>query len=235
MQRLLVTFFILSTVSFSNGQINDSKIEKNYIEVTGYAEMHVIPDEIYIGITIRERYEGREKVTIDSIEKVLKMELTKLGIDLKNLSLSDANSDFVKVQLVKKNVLTTKDYELKVSTASEVSKVYEELSEIKVQDLRIEKVNHSKMEEFKKEVKINAIKDGKEKASYLLSAIGSQIGNPIRIAEQITSRASDYYPDGMGQRAMSGIVSVSQTKLMDEITFNKIKIEYGIIVRFEIK
>ena len=235
MKRYLLTILIFSSVSFSNGQAGDPKIENNYIEVTGYSEMQVIPDEIYIGITIRERYDGREKITIDSIEKDLKAKLAKLGIDPKNLTLSDANSDFVKVQWAKKNVLTTKDYDLKVATASEVSKVYEELSEIKIQDLRIDKVNHSKMEDFKKEVKINAIKDGKEKATYLLSAIGSQIGNPIRITEQIGSRTSDYYIDGIAVRGMTNIVSTSQTKIADEITFSKIKIEYGIIARFEIR
>ncbi|HQV98819.1 MAG TPA: TonB-dependent receptor plug domain-containing protein [Bacteroidia bacterium] len=61
-----------------------------------------------------------------------------MEIDIKNLTLSDANCDFVKVQWFKKAVLTTKDYTLKVSTASEVSKVYEELSKIKIQELNIE-------------------------------------------------------------------------------------------------
>lgn len=42
----------------------DSETEKSYIEVTGTAEKEIIPDEIYIAITIRERHEGKEKITI---------------------------------------------------------------------------------------------------------------------------------------------------------------------------
>jgi len=68
MKLFLTTLFILVTVLISNGQTTDYKIEKEYIEVMSEAEIQVVPDEIYIGITIRERYEGREKITLDSIE-----------------------------------------------------------------------------------------------------------------------------------------------------------------------
>ena len=100
------------------------------------------------------------------------------------------------------------------------------------------------MEKYKKEVKTNAIISAKEKALYLLSAIGSQIGKPIRIIENneninsIPSHSAglyirgsrsderDYYLDG---------VKFKESKLADEITFNKLNIEYKITARFEIK
>jgi hypothetical protein len=241
MKKLLTVISIFLTVLTSNGQTSDTKIERDYIEVTGEAEIQVVPDEIYIGITIRERYEGRDKITLDSIEQQLKLKLTDLKIDFKNLTLSDANSDFVRVRWTKKDVLTSKDYTLKVSTASEVSKVFEELSKIKIQELSVDKVNHSKMEDFKKEVKTNAIKAAKDKATYLLLAIGSQIGKPIIITEQ---DVPNYSVDGIkvrGSRStghgyyVDGKLKEEDTNLSDEVTFSKIKIAYKITTRFEIK
>ena len=167
-----------------------------------------------------------------------------MEIDINNLTLSDANSDFVRVQWFKKDVLTTKDYTLKVSTALEVSKVYEELSKIKIQELHIEKVNHSKMDDLKKEVKTTAIRSAKDKATYLLSAIGYQIGKPLSIIENnrniisaplryeelmirgSRSDATSYYVDG---------VKMKENNLADVVTFSKIKLEYQITARFEIK
>lgn len=49
--------------------------------------MDIIPDEIYIRITIKERYENKEKLTIEMQEEKLKTALKEIGIDIKNLSL----------------------------------------------------------------------------------------------------------------------------------------------------
>jgi len=247
MNKILLTLSFLLIQFTSNGQASDATIEKDYIEVTGDAEMQVTPDEIYIQITILERYEGRDKITLDSIEHLLKDKLVELGIQLKNLSLSDASSDLVKVRWSRKDNLSSKEYILKVYTASEVSKVFEELAKIKIQELSINRVDHSQIEEFNKEVKTNAIKAAKNKATYLLAAIGSQIGKPICITENTNynnisavsgisaglfnvrgSRGGDtpYYVDGIKTRGSS---------LADEVSYQKIILQYKITARFEIK
>ena len=43
-----------------------------YIDVTGTAEKEVVLDEIYITITLTERYEGRDKVDVNEQEKAVK-------------------------------------------------------------------------------------------------------------------------------------------------------------------
>ena len=72
MKQLLTMAFLMTTI-FAFGQTNTSKSEEQpYIEVTGTAEKEVIPDEIYIGIIIREKYVNKEKVTIEEQEQKLK-------------------------------------------------------------------------------------------------------------------------------------------------------------------
>jgi len=103
-----------------------------YIEVNGYAEKEVIPNEIYIGIILRERIENKEKIWIEFQEKQLKESLNTLNIPISSLSMADANADYVKVSWQKRDVLTKKDYQLKVGNATTVGKVFQELEKFKM-------------------------------------------------------------------------------------------------------
>jgi uncharacterized protein YggE len=237
---LLTPFFILITV-LTFGQTPTNKVdEPPYIEVTGTAEKEVIPYEIYIGIVIREKYIDKTKVTVQEQEDKLKNALKLLNIDLSNLNLQDANADYVKVRWQKKDVLTKKDYTLKVSTATSVGNVFQELDKLEIMDAYISRVSHSKIDSLRKEVKIMAIKAAKEKSDYLLSAIGEQTGKPLIIKESdglplanipgVTMRGarsdeSSFYIDGVKVRS----------KELDEIQFQKIKLQSNIYVKFLIK
>src|SRR6185436_3078476 len=175
--------FFLAFVNAAYSQSKTDLEEKPYIEVTGTSEKLVVPDEIYVKIVIREKYVGKEKITIESQEGKLKAGLNEIGIDLQNLSLADANADYVRVKLWSKDVLTRNEYLLKVSTATILGKVFQKLDQLEITDAFIIRVEYSKIDSLKKEVKILAIKAAKEKADYLLQAIGEQAGKPLIIQE----------------------------------------------------
>lgn len=237
----LFTLAFLLTAMLTFGQANTTKtVEQPYIEVTGTAEKEVIPDEIYIGIIIRERYINKIKVTIEEQEDKLKSAVKSLGIDLANLYLSDANADYVKIRWQKKDVLTKKDYILKVSSATTVGKVFQELEKLEITDAFISKVTHSKMDSLRKEVKISAIKAAKDKADYLLTAIGEQTGKPLIITE---SPQTIYRSEinALPTRNVNSIVSTVDGinsgfgDKDNEIQFQKIKLVSSIYVKFSIK
>ena len=212
--------------------------EKGSIEVTGTAEKEVIPDEIYIQITLRERYINKNKIGIEEQEEKLKNAIKSLGLDLKNLFLSDANADYVKIRWKTKDILTKKDYNMKVADAKTLGKVFQELEKIEITDAFIARVNHSKLDSLKKEIKITAIKSAKEKADYLLAAIGEQAGRPMLIQE---NESIPYQPMlRMTTRSAETAVynlDASQAKAEEnyEIEFQKIKIATSVFVRFSIK
>ena len=238
-----ITIFLLLTTTFTVfGQTTtDSETEKPYIEVTGTAEKEIIPDEIYIAITIRERHEGKEKITIDKQEADLKEALKSIGVSLDNLSLSDANANYIRVKWSKKDVITKTEYVLKVGNALTVGKVFEKLDELKIVDAYISKVSHSKLEEFKKEVRVMAIKAAKEKADYLLTAIGEQTGKAMKVYEQSpTYEIDDSNLNIRGGRSESSFYYVDGIKMSESdkdkiIQFQKIKLQAAIYVKFEIK
>lgn len=234
-KKLLTMAFLLTTI-MTYGQTNTQKTEEQpYIEVTGTAEKEVIPDEIYIGIIIRERYVNKVKIAIEEQEEKLKNAVKSLGIDLTNLYLSDANADYVKIRWQTKDVLTKKEYELKVTNAYTVGQVFQELEKLDITDAYIARVNHSKMDSLRKEVKIQAIKAAKNKADYLLAAIGEQTGKPIIIKE------NDFIPDQTvsnirvsGNRISKAMYLFDEDNDNNDIQFQKIKLQAQIYVKFGI-
>ncbi|MBC7486862.1 MAG: SIMPL domain-containing protein [Cytophagaceae bacterium] len=236
-QFLTFAFLLMSLATLGQAPIPKSE-EIPYIEVNGTAEKEVVPDEIYISIVIREKYINKVKLTIEEQEGKLKNALKSIGIDVSNLYLSDANADYVKIRWQKKDVLTQNDYTLKVATANVVGQVFLELDKLEIKDAFIEKVNHSNIQNLRKEVKILAIKAAKEKADYLLTAIGEQTGKPLVILENqnfvpLEQLNINAYHSKNIQYSVVGLSSKFEDS--NEIQFEKIKIQSSIYVKFAIK
>ena len=176
------TLLVIFSLFFLTGYAQENETQP-YIEVTGTAEKLIVPDEIYISINLMERYDGKKKYTVEKQEEELKSALSKKNIDLNNLKLSDSQSSYVKVKWSKKDVLNQKQLELKVATAETVGEVFQILDELDIEDAQISRVDHSKMDDFKKEVKIEAIRAAKEKAFYLLEAIDEKPGQLLTVYE----------------------------------------------------
>lgn len=234
----IATVLIILINTTSRAQTTSTKSDNQpYIEVNGTAEKEVVPDEIFISITLREKYVDKTKITIDIQEESLINALKNIGIDLSNLYLSDANADYVKVYWQKKDVLTRKDYTLKVSNATAVGNVFIELDKIKITDAYVSKVNHSKIDSLKKDVKIKAIQSAKDKADYLLQAIGEKTGKPIIVKE---NEVPMMFNDGSYVRNLNSVTIVSERdkledKLDTDIQFNKILVTSNIYVKFLIQ
>lgn len=228
---LAVLFLCIAHVCFGQSL---NPLLASYIEVTGTAEEEVVPDEIFITITLKERYVNKEKLTIEAQETQLKKALLSIGIDLKNLYLADINADFVKIRRQKKDVLTQKDYSLKVQNASMAGQVFQELDKLDITDGYIAKVNHSKLDSLKKEIRIKAIKAAKEKATYLLAALGEQPGKVLVVTDSPDASSQPYYPmPRVMMMKADGIPEAQQPAA--EIEFQKIKLSSSIYVKFAVK
>ena len=231
---------VLLCINFSSFLFSQNKTSEDapYIEVDGYAEKEIIPNEIYIGIILRERMENKEKVTIEAQEKQLREALTTLSIPISNLSVADANADYVKVSWQKRDVLTKKEYQLKVGNATAVGKVFQELEKLKIQDGYIDHVRHSAIDSLRKQVRIEAIKNAKEKADYLLNAIGESTGNALIVSESPKDVVLRQDISRMPAKALTKIPGVIVSDFGNsppEIEFQKIKLSYSIYTKFAIK
>lgn len=231
MKKILILLLLCGFISTGSAQGPLPPPEKPHIEVTGTAETEIEPDEIYVVITLQERSENREKLTIEKQEQQLKQSLKDLGIDLSLLSLNRADADYRRYKVMKTDVIVSKSYTLKLSSAEQLSKVYQQLDKINVLDAYISHVSHSKKQQFEKETRIKAAKAAKEKAEYLLEAIGQKAGNVLYMTEQ----ASGYYnpmPRAMAVNSLE--YAVPQMDKMSELSFQKIKITASVVIKYEI-
>ncbi len=235
MKQSILILLVGLCVGYSHAQVTGSNHEKSYIEVEGAADTLVVPDMIYLKIEIDERIDGKTKISIEDQEEEMKKILIANGINLEELSLSDENTEIVQVKW-KKQVLSKSNYLLKVSSAKEVALVFEKLNEIRITNIYIEKVSHTKYDAIVKEIEIKAIKNAKHRADYLLHAIGETAGKSLIVRQNIlqypkrNSSNNDYFIDSQKIKKSSDL-NITQT----EIQFSKIKISSSIYVKFEVK
>ena len=93
--------------------------------------------------------------------------------------------------------------------------------------MRIGELKNKDMQVYRQQSKIEALKAAKKKAEYLVEALGKRLGDVIRIVEPQESAGYPRY------FAAQSNVSSSQAEAYD--AFRTIKLNYSMLVRFEIK
>ena len=231
----LIVFIAFTLSSFAQPGIKNF-IDQNYIEVTGKAELEVIPDEIYLKIVVDEK-DFKGKQNLQELEKSMLRKFSKIGIDVsKQLAVKDMASNFQKYWLKGTEIISVKEYQLKVESAKIAGQVIRELGSLGISNISIEKIDHSRLQEFKTEVKVMAIKAAKENASSLTNAVDQKIGKAIYIQEQ-----NNHIYNALQGKVASNIsirgygYDDKQEMEQPDIEFEKIKLEYSILVRFTIE
>ncbi len=224
---------MLMFVSASIAQQSKNFIDQPYMEVTGKAELEVVPDEIYMRIRINE-LDNKAKQSLEELEKSMIKKFVQIGVDVeKELAIIDFSSNFRSHLLKKSSILTAKEYQLLVHDGQTTGKVFIELEKLGISNISIEKVGHSKMDEFQNKVKVMAIKAAKGKAVLLAEGIDQSIGNALYVQEM----GNGNYPrlQRAGNIMMKSFAEADMAESMPEIEFEKIMLEYSILVRFELK
>jgi uncharacterized protein YggE len=218
------------TVSGQTGTKNF--IDQNYIEVIGKSEMEIAPDLIYIKVNINEK-DTKNKVSITELEKSMVSTLEKIGIDVSiDLLIKDISSNFKYYLLTKNEILLSKEYQILVHDGKTASQVFLELEKIGISNVSIDRLDHSKIEQFRRESKINAITAAKDKSEYLSKAVGQSAGRAIFIQELDNAANISRASNTISIRGASAIYGSSAPA---DIDFEKIKIEYSVMCRFELK
>ena len=211
--------------------------EKRVIEVTGSAEMLITPNEFTFKITLLERIENKQKLTIEMQEANLKNELAKIGVDAaKDLTVFDLTSVYVS-QKRTKDTLGSKDYRLKLNDLDKIGRLQEIADRLNISRLDLIEATHSDLPRFRRETKIEATKAAKTKAEYMLGAIGERIGKAVFIKE-IEEEQPRYISSGVlngNSNISSNIFVADGQSTSNNLTFSQIKIRYEVLARFEIQ
>ncbi|WP_231464429.1 MULTISPECIES: SIMPL domain-containing protein [unclassified Pedobacter] len=220
----LVTLIGLSTVKAQQADL------RRKINVSGSAETEVTPDIIYIGISLKEYLNGKKKVEITELEKQLYAAVQKAGIAKENLMVSDLSSwNYATEKKKNPDFLASKQYRLKVSDLNKFNSIIEAIDAKGIASTNIESYDYSKIESLKKDLKIKALLAAREKAAYMVAALGDKLGAVIDIQDGGDNVMQPVYRNYMMKTEMADASGAP------EIDFKKIKLNFTVNAVFEIK
>lgn len=157
--------------------------QNNTVETSVNVRKEVIPDEIFISITINEK-DNKGKVSVEEQQKQMIKALASLGIDTKEaLTVDNMGSTLKENTLRKDNIFISKRYTLKVSKAKDASSAIQALKEIDIAQAFVSRVaiSDSLEREVKNQLLVEAAQKAQENASILASAVGRKAGKAIYI------------------------------------------------------
>ena len=223
---LLATAFVLVALSVSAQQ---TETFPSYIEVNGVAEREVAPNEIYLSITINER-DSKGKISIDEQQRDMVAVLKKLGVKpAEQLKMLDLTSSYFK----RGNALAKAQYELKLSSAVEVARVWRALDELGISQETVQKVSHTDIETLKAEVRADAMRAARDNARALAEAIDQKAGKCFWIADYSSPVRTTYAVANMKARGVME-ESVSFDAMVEEegLEFQTINLQHRVQAKF---
>lgn len=229
-----VATLLILIIFLSNNSVqaqNDNSSTKK-IEVIGSAEMEVIPDEIYLSISLREYMKDpKSKVTIDKLERDLHSAITKIGIPKEDFQIENVYGyNWYWDKKRKDDFMASKRYRLKLNDLNKVNDLLSQLDPKGVENMNIGQFSHSKIEQYRLELKAKALQAAREKADFLLKSIDEQAGRILEIQEMHDGYAQPFYE----MREANFKMEMDQQVQQPEIDFKKIKLRYEMKAVFAI-
>ncbi|RZJ81770.1 MAG: DUF541 domain-containing protein [Flavobacterium sp.] len=229
MKKLIaLALFGLFSVSAMAQQVDLRK----KIHVSGTAETEVTPDIIYIGISLKEYFKdnnSKKKVEITELENQLVAAVLKAGIAKEDLMINNVSSyNYATEKKKNPDFLASKQYRLKVTDLNKFNQIMESIDAKGVAFTNIESYDYSKMDALKKDLKIKALMAAKEKATYMVTALGEKLGGVIEIQDGGDNAIQPVYRNYMMKAEMADAAPAQ------EIDFKKIKLNFTVNVVFQI-
>lgn len=225
---ILVILLITHVTLAQNGK---NFIDQPYIEVTGFAETEIIPDEIYLRIELNENDKNGRR-SIEQQENYMLAKLRQLGIDLdKDLSVLNFSGFFRKKFLANNEVKKRKSYQLIVHNGKTMGEVFRTLDDLDVSNFYIIRTSHSNMEVLKQENKIEALLVAKQKASNYAQALEQDLGKAIFVSENQNSYNTS--PNVYREYSKS-YDAVAAVETIQNLSLKPIKLTSTILARFQL-
>lgn len=244
MKKITLVFAALLMLSFT--AIAQETKKESTIKVIGTAEMEIVPDEIYMSVTLKEYTKDKKKYSIEELEKSMVNYVEKVATtEKKEIKMNNMDAYLISMKRKKnKDEVITKSYTIKFKNSQQVYMMYSVMDSLAISNAYVSKYSHTKMDEYKKQIKINAIKAARDKAEYLMAAIGQFAGKAVSVTEPsgfVTvddglSRGREYNYGKYGNVSQSyGGAGLYEEGGEGEISEKTIKLHYDINAEFEIK
>lgn len=234
--KKIITLILLIIVTKSISQTK-TFIDLPYIETSAKVDTLVIPDRIYLNISITEK-DTKGKVSVEELESKMNEKFKSMGINVETqLSLNDLASNYKKYFLKQQDILKNKNYTLLLYDAKISGKVLIALEEMEISNVVLEKTEYSKEDEMILILKNKAIERAKNQAIAMTKPLNQKVGNAIYISDlkdDIGRRLSGSVA-GVTIRGSKSLSYSSSEFIPADIEFAKIKIETELNVKFKLE
>jgi hypothetical protein len=247
----ILMFGYFSLASFTNP--SNKTIENRTIEVIGTAEMALKPDKIQLNIQLYFNNDSR-KIKEAKLFKILK----KHGIKEEDIIYSNNYGNhrgyyslwyryYYEYWYYGYNNNYARTYSIPVTAKMSPKDIMSDLTKPLIYNLWIGNSEFTDATTYRKQVKIEAIKAAKEKAKYLLEALGEQISYVVSIEElnpnNQTQRTWDSYwgnsyhnlGSNLSSNTSNSVVTSNQNSDNTVKGAASDKLKYGVKVIFAIK
>lgn len=237
MKRLFaIALVALTTLASLNASAQQVDLRKK-ITVSGTAETEITPDIIYINISLKEYLKdgnSKKKVDITTLETQLFNAVQKAGIAKENLTINNLSSwNYTTSKKKDPDFLASKQYRLKVSDLNKFNLILEGIDAKGIASTNIDSYDYSKIDVLKKELKVKALLAAKEKATYMVGALGDKLGSVLDIQDLGDNNGGMMVPQYRNY-AMKAEMAMDASQA-PEIDFKKIKLSFTVNTVFEIK
>lgn len=233
---LAIIVLVIFMYSFTNNK-SAEPADLGFIEVIGSSEMEIQPDEIEFEIKIIPG----SNLSIDKSEKKLFKVLSEHGIPKKDVRFTDLNHHNYWYYWWHHRRYDYKTFTFTLAEKTDLFELVKEFDPKWVSHLRVSKTTHSHIHQYREQVKIDAMKAAKKKASYLLNSVGQEAGLLIEVIEMnADNNTSPYY--WYNQNLVSNRMSNSNVQSIPSTTgtnnemdgVKAIKLRYEIKTKFQI-
>jgi len=245
MKKLILLSEIIFTAcqGFSQQPNTNPNPYPKTITVTGSAEMEIVPDEIYVQIVLKEyQKRGQDKKNLDVIKNDFLGYCRAAGIPDSAISIASYSgyNNYYSLRRRKDkdiDLLSGITYQVKFSSSKQMDDLVDKLDDDAIQRFDIVLSTHSKMTEYRKQLKIQAVMAAKNKATYLTLAINENLGPAITVKEpdESTTRYVSGSNGIYSQVNVSNAVSKDYYSGKFDIDFKTIKLRYEVNVIFALQ
>ena len=206
-------------------------LDQPYLETNASADTLVIPDRIYLSITIREA-DTKNRKSVEELENKMVEALEAIGIDTeKQLMLSDLDSNFKNYFLKKTGVLKSKSFTLLVYDGITAGKAIQTLENSNIANVNFQKAEVSNIDELQLELRKKAIENAVTQAKSMLEPLGQSLGKALYISDLNTGIVY-----GWKNRMATMEVAMARADQYEPVNvdFEKVKVSSNVNVKFAI-
>ena len=238
MKRNIITAGIIATLLLFAAPTDSTAqtTTEAYIDINTTVEREVIPNELYLQITISEKdYKGKK--SLEEMQEAMIGALKINRIDIPEcLTLNYMGSE-VGYKAFSKSIKsqTEATYMLRLNDVATMQSVIASLEERQISDIELVRTRFTGEKELKAEMGIEAMRLAKEEAQMLAGAIGQEAGKALTISYWMNSGQTQprLYKARMANAVEDAAVEHPVGEPM--ISIGKNTYRFTVNVRFELK